>query len=144
MEALCILYVNCAQRVTRMPAREHFYILLLLWCYILVEIEICMHKFSQIPQSCLFVCTQKLAELDYAEWMCVCVCVQWDLNLPSESLRSEERQVRSTENFSTFTVRTLAWIVIPICGSGSNRVKEGKRKHNMPQPQNYVLYIQFQ
>ena len=37
-----------------------------------------------------------------------------DLNLSSVSLRSEEREVRSTENFSTFTVRIRAWMVIPI------------------------------
>ena len=50
--------------------------------------------------------------------VCVCVCVYgvWesvcvsgaDLNLPSVSLRSEERLVRSTENLSTFTLRILA------------------------------------
>ena len=37
------------------------------------------------------------------------------LNLPSLSARSEDRQVRSTENFSRFTRRIRQWIVIPIC-----------------------------
>ena len=37
------------------------------------------------------------------------------LNLPSLSARSEDRHVRSTENFSRFTRRIRQWIVIPIC-----------------------------
>ena len=38
-----------------------------------------------------------------------------DLNLPSLSLRSEDRLVRSTENLSTLKLRIRACMVIPIC-----------------------------
>ena len=46
------------------------------------------------------------------------------LNLPSLSARSEERQVRSTENLSRFTRRIRQWIVIPICVS----VRSGRKR----------------
>ena len=59
------------------------------------------------------------------------------INLPSLSARSEDRQVRSTENFSRFTRRIRQWIVIPICEcvccgregggrEGGERGKEGE------------------
>ena len=54
------------------------------------------------------------------------------LNLPSLSARSEERQVRSTENFSRFTRRIRQWIVIPICVCvcvvGGRRGRGGREK----------------
>ena len=56
------------------------------------------------------------------------MCMPAHLNLPSLSARSEERQVRSTENLSRFTRRIRQWIVIPICVSVCSGRKRGGRE----------------
>ena len=79
------------------------------WCCILIlivthTINLCMHVLYK----------KHMVYMVYMYTLEFSKCAA-DLNLPSVSLRSEERQVKSTENFSTFTFRIRAWMVIPIC-----------------------------
>ena len=57
--------------------------------------------------------------------------VETNLNFPCLSARSEERQERSTEYLSKFTLNTRQWIVIPGCEDSSTEkeINEFKLNH---------------
>ena len=93
--------------------RETFTLLRLLLCYFfflsvsLGQVMVIVHilgwatKRKKRSHTCVCVWQAKINIMPY-------------LNLPSLSKRSDDLHVRSTENFSKFTLRIRQWMVIPI------------------------------